>query len=134
MPETTTTWMPRSGFEQVGGFVWLPRLLDKARRARTGDLGEYVSLNRGGMDGIWLRRLKVSPDSIRAWVAEGLDDGAIAERLGEACGMDRAAREQFSRRFVGMLGAVFAMIDAEEGRRPFTFGLRLVRAILNLLP
>jgi len=31
------SWIPRSGLDEIEGVVWLPRLIDKARRAAAAD-------------------------------------------------------------------------------------------------
>lgn len=109
-------WAPRSGYEQVGGYVWLPRLLDKVRQVVSGAPGEYYALETSPIDQAALGMWHVTGDQIRAWVIEGLSDEAIADRIASATGADEAGRRAFTRNFLLMWGPALLVFDADEGR------------------
>lgn len=109
-------WAPRSGYDQVGGYVWLPRLLDKVRRVHSGAPGEYFALETSPIDQSALGMWRVTGDQIREWVNEGLSDEAIADRLAEATGTDEAGRRAFTRNFLLLWGPALLVFDADEGR------------------
>lgn len=66
---------PRSPRERLGPFVWLPRLIDKARAALAGTLGEY-SYNCP-VDQKLLAFLGITADAFKAAVEASGDDAAI---------------------------------------------------------
>jgi hypothetical protein len=104
---------PRSGFEKVGGYVWLPRMLDKVRQVLAGSAGEYYALESSPIDQTALRGLRVTGDQVRGWVGEGLSDEAIAQRIREAGGV---APEAFNRMFLLTWAAPMMVFEADEGR------------------
>ena len=63
---------PRSPYERLGGYVHLPRLIDKARLHRKGLLNGY-NYKTVGFDKHLLAFLKLSPDAFEE-VANDLDD------------------------------------------------------------
>lgn len=107
----TAEWVPRSGFDRVGGYVWLPRLLDKVRRAREHPEGDYFALEQSPLDQAALSLWRVSGDRMRAWVDEGLSDEAIAGRLAE-----RVNPAACSRTFLLMWAPAMVVLDADDGR------------------
>lgn len=111
-----TPWSPRSGLETAGGYVWLPRLLDKARRENAQALGDYKSFEKSPIDLAALKAWKVSPSQFRAWVAEGLDEGAIADRLAAHLGHDEGGRKRWSDGFKLQWYPVIMILEADEGR------------------
>src|SRR5687768_7179395 len=120
-------WNPRSPHESVAGYVWLPRLLDKARRALVDPLTGHVSLDDSFMDTRFLKAHGLKSGQIVAWLREGLADAAIADRIAEHSGRGDADRETWSRRFTWFYKIGFVAIDADEGRRrpgPMTSVLR----------
>lgn len=120
-----------SPFTTADGLVWLPRLLEKARRARSGTLGEYLVFEDSPLDGMVLKEWRVGGPAIAAWLEEGLDDTAIAARVGAAMGAhDFAAREAWSLSFLQRWGWFFRAIDADEGRLPPGFERAALRAVL----
>jgi len=110
--------VPRSPTTAADGLLWLPRLLDKARQQRASGLGDYLLFEDSPLDARFMRAWQVSGDELRAWLDEGLDDGAIARRIGDRRGWDLAGREAWSRRAMGAWGTFFAALDADEGRLP----------------
>jgi len=67
---------PRSCHARLGGYVILPRLLDKSRAALAGKLGEY-SDGSTGMNGRFLQFVGLELDELRAQVASGAGDWEI---------------------------------------------------------
>jgi Domain of unknown function (DUF5069) len=63
---------PRSPYQQLGGYVHLPRLIDKARLHRKGLLNGY-NYKTVGFDKHLLAFLKLDPDAFEE-VANGHDD------------------------------------------------------------
>ena len=66
---------PRSQRVRLGGYVLLPRMLDKCRAALAGKNGEY-SYNCP-LDQYFLKFAGVDPEALQKQVAAGLGDGAI---------------------------------------------------------
>ncbi len=67
---------PRSPYERLGGYVHLPRLIDKARLHRQGLLNGY-NYKTVGFDKHLLAFLKVDPDAFEKAANELDDDGAV---------------------------------------------------------
>ena len=58
-PFDLTKQAPRSCYVRLGGYVILPRLIDKARAASAGKLGEYYDGPRG-MNGRFLQFVEIA--------------------------------------------------------------------------
>lgn len=67
---------PRSPYERLGGYVHLPRLIDKARLHRQGLLNGY-NYKTVGFDKHLLAFLKIDPDAFEKAAAELPDDAAL---------------------------------------------------------
>lgn len=114
-------WVPRSGSDEFDGCIWLPRLIDKARRvAATGGGylldGDYMFGERDYADGRLLGFLGVSSEQVLEVVRGEPDDAAAAARILTMSGKTRPECEAFSRRFHLLMGPFLPMIDADEGR------------------
>lgn len=68
--------LPRSPYERLGGYVHLPRLIDKARLHRRGLLEGY-NYKTVGFDKHLLAFLKLDPDTFEKVANEYEDDVAI---------------------------------------------------------
>jgi hypothetical protein len=66
---------PRSPRVRLGGYVILPRILDKGRATLAGTAGEYIY--HGPMDRHWFRFTGIEPDALKAQLAAGKGDGEI---------------------------------------------------------
>jgi hypothetical protein len=66
---------PRSPRSRLGGFVILPRILDKARAKAAGKNGEYNY--PGPLDKRFFEFVKIDPDALYAEVQTGKGDGEI---------------------------------------------------------
>jgi len=74
-PYDLTQHAPRSPRVRLGGFVILPRMLDKCRASLKGKGGDYefgCSLDRYFMDFVG-----ISPEELKAEVAKGKGDGEL---------------------------------------------------------
>lgn len=133
-------WAPRSAYESVGGYVWLPRLLDKVRQMLADTSGEYFALEASPLDQAALRLWRVKGRQIREWVGEGLSDEAIAQRIAETGG---ANPKLVSQAFLLMWAPFLLVLEADEGRLtgpagalkggvPLLLGLRKMMVALGL--
>lgn len=106
-------WTPVSGFNKAGGYMWLPRLLDKVRHVIAGDAGEYYALEASPIDQAALRGWRVSAEQVRGWVQGGLPDEAIGQQIRQIGGVDP---EVFNRLWVLAWGVPMLTFEADEGR------------------
>lgn len=67
---------PRSPRVQLGGYVLLPRILDKGRAAMAGKLGEYRFSGKG-MDRHFFDFVGLSHEALQAELVKGLGDWEI---------------------------------------------------------
>lgn len=73
----STGQVPLSPRETVGGFCYLPRMLDKIRRHARGELRADFHANLGlGMDGRLCRFLHVDYEKLKTFVLTGASDEA----------------------------------------------------------
>jgi hypothetical protein len=75
---------PRSPYEKLGGYVHLPRLIDKARLHRRGLLDGY-NYKTVGFDKHLLEFLKLDGDALEEIANQLHDDAAILEWVLENC-------------------------------------------------
>jgi len=109
---------PRSGRAARDGFLWLARVVDKARAAAAGTLGDYVypcPIDRG-----MLARWGRSAAELDAAIARLVDDAAVAHWLTAACGA--AERDAANAWLLAEWAKNLDRQDAEE--RPAEFALR----------
>lgn len=117
-----TTWIPRSGRDEIGGCIWLPRMVQKARRIIDSDtkgkrLGEYIFGKHDPADVQVLRFLGISDEEVLDVVRAIPDDDAAAMQLISMSGKTGEQCASFSRRYRSMMRPFLAMMDADEGRR-----------------
>ena len=72
---------PRSPRVRLGGYVLLPRMLDKCRAEIAGTRGEYHY--NCPLDQRFFGFTGIDPDSLKAEVAKGLGDGAVLKWVDE---------------------------------------------------
>lgn len=77
-----TKLLPRSPYDRLGGYVHLPRLIDKAKLHRQGLLNGY-NYKTVGFDKHLLAFLKLNPDAFEEAANHLEDDGAIMEWIGQ---------------------------------------------------
>ncbi len=75
-PPDLTQRPPRSPRVRLGGYVILPRMLDKGRAALAGKLGEYHFAGKG-MDRHFLNFTGIAFEDLKAQIAKGGGDGEI---------------------------------------------------------
>ena len=68
---------PRSPRVRLGGYVLLPRILDKGRAEIAGTAGEYRYNNP--IDRHWFRYTGITPGDLKAELEKGKGDGEILE-------------------------------------------------------
>lgn len=69
---------PRSPYVRLGGFVILPRLIDKARAALGGKLGEYHE-GATGLNAHFLRFVGLDYEALKHYIATGAGDWDILQ-------------------------------------------------------
>lgn len=105
---------PRSPFDELEGFPWLPRLLDKARATVAGTLGDYYAFPTPG-DRRFLWYFGIRAQEIERMVRQGAEDAAIAAYVKRTTRRSPAALEAFRRDMYRptrhpILGLLFAML------------------------
>ncbi len=74
-----TVRAPRSPRVRLGGFVHLPRLIDKARAAITDTLGVYIYGEESLLDQEFFKLTGITPEALLRQVSSGAGDWAILE-------------------------------------------------------
>jgi len=82
---------PRSPRARLGGYVILPRILDKARAKAAGKNGEYDY--PGHLDQRFFEFVKIDPEALLAEVKTGTGDGEILEWIQRNAGRQPAPWE-----------------------------------------
>lgn len=82
---------PRSPRVRLGGYVILPRMLDKGRAALVGKNGEYHY--NCPLDQHFLKFAGIDPDALKAELATGKGDGEILEWVQASSKTQRSAWE-----------------------------------------
>jgi hypothetical protein len=88
-PDLTLT-VPRSPFDELAGYAWLPRLIDKARAHYAGTRGEYSAYPCPGDRG-FLGFFKLDANALGEKIKSGADDAAIARYVHSIAQGDQAA-------------------------------------------
>lgn len=78
---------PRSPHVRLGGYVILPRLLDKGRAHLAGKVGAYIF--NSGLDKRFLGFVKLDADALLKPLAAGLGDTAVLAWIQENAGAKR---------------------------------------------
>src|ERR1700743_2666157 len=89
-PPDLTATVPRSPFDELAGYSWLPRLIDKARAQCAGTRGEYSAYPCPGDRG-FLGFFKLDAKALGQQIESGADDGAIASYVCANAKGDQAA-------------------------------------------
>jgi len=85
LPVTDLTQRPpRSPHVRLGGFVILPRLLDKGRAQLAGKNGEYIF--NSGLDKRFFAFVRIDAEALLAQLAAGKGDGEILAWINETAG------------------------------------------------
>ena len=113
------SWTPCSGLESAAGVVWLPRMLQKARRALSSPDGRvvdgYLYGDNDFIDKEVIAFLRTDDEAITALVRENPSDADVAriivERSGRSSSECAAYSGSLKRKFFN-----FIMLEADEGR------------------
>ncbi|HKU69093.1 MAG TPA: AI-2E family transporter [Candidatus Baltobacteraceae bacterium] len=121
---------PRRWSDELGGIRWLPRIVDKARAAVKGTLGDYL-YGQSPMDRSFLRALGLSYKDFTRVVREAGDDdervlALLQERAPE--GIERA--REWSRRLPRRNAFLF-LLDLDDGY--YGGPLASVRSLIRML-
>ena len=112
-------WIPCSGLKSVAGLVWLPRLLEKARRCQTSPNGRLVDGYCYGdndfIDKQLIAFLRTDDATISTLVREHPADTDVAKILLERSGRRPADCEGFNETF-RRRNFNFVLLEADEGR------------------
>jgi hypothetical protein len=90
---------PRSPFESLAGFPWLPRLIDKVRAMAAGTLGEYVPFPCPA-DQRFMTAVGVTADDLQGRIDSGLDDAAVGDWIAGSLTPGSEARFAEFRRYL----------------------------------
>lgn len=121
---------PRRWSEELGGIRWLPRLIDKARAALAGSLGDYL-YGQSPIDRGLLHALGLKYRDFTAIVrAAGDDDNAVLATLQKRMpeGVERA--REWSQRLPSRHRSVLFLIDLDDGHNA---ALQPVRGFVRML-
>lgn len=107
---------PRRWNERLDGICWLPRMIDKARAAMAGTLGDYL-YGQSPMDHALLKELRLSHREFAAIVRDAPDDAAVVGAIAahDPVSLDRA--RAWSGRMARKLGWFLWCLDADDGYR-----------------
>ena len=99
-----STWIPRSGREEIGGCIWLPRMISKARRIIDSEAtgkraGEYMYGKHDAADAQVLKFLGISDEEVLDIVRAIPDDEAAAMHVLTTSSKTPADCAAFTRRF-----------------------------------
>ena len=127
-------WMPCSGLESEAGMVWLPRMLQKARRCLISPDGRlvdgYLYGDNDFIDKQVIAFLRTDDETITALVRENPSDADVArilvERSGRSAGECAAYTASLKRKFVN-----FFFLEADEGRLWPGFRASVIRFLYN---
>lgn len=124
---------PRRWSDELGGIRWLPRMIDKARAAIAGSLGDYL-YGQSPMDRGLLRALGLSYREFTSIVrAAGNDDRAVLRALQKSVpdGLERAL--EWSRRLPERHRLFLFLIDVDDGYAAMGQSLRgIVRFFMGV--
>jgi len=120
---------PRRWNERLGGIPWLPRLIDKARAARSGTLGAYL-FGQSPMDRSCLRALGLRHRDVATIVASAKNDdevlAAIVAHNPNAVERGCAWGDRIVRRYPWF----FFVLDVDDG---YSRALRPVKPPMNVV-
>lgn len=124
------TTPPRRWSDELGGIRWLPRMIDKARAAMKGTLGDYL-YGQSPMDRSLLRALGLTYQDFTRVVREAGDDDArvlqiLEERSPDGLQLARRWSEQLPRR-----RAFLFIIDLDDGY--YGGPLQAIRGLIRIL-
>ena len=88
---------PRSGHEMMGGWVYLPRFIDKIRLHLAGKLhADYQENFTKGFDGAWLKAAGVPAETFIQIVKNTITDGQVADWVAKNVKKTDAEKKAFN--------------------------------------
>ncbi len=133
-----STWMPRhSGRDEAAGLVWLPRMIEKARRRLEGEvtgqdlLWPYMFGVHDPADRQLLRFLGMKNEDVLEVLRHEPDDAAAAAEIVRRSGRTPAECAAWNAQYLRFNAPFLAMMDADEARRPAGVSTSLLRWIYN---
>lgn len=122
---------PRRWSEELGGIAWLPRMIDKARAAMSGTLGDYL-YGQSPFDQGLLRALGISYREFTTIVRRaGEDDGKVLALIQLNCGRQGVeAAQRWGRRLKSRNRVMLALIDSDDGHS--TGLLQTMRGVIRI--
>lgn len=125
---------PRRWSDELGGIRWLPRMIDKARAAMQGTLGDYL-YGECPMDRSLLRALGISYKDFTGIVrAAGDDDEKVLTALRERANPDLHFARKWSEHIAQSYRFFGFLLDVDDGYasalQPFRVAIRVVSAFL----
>lgn len=105
-----TKQAPRSPYERLGGVVWLPRIIDKARARLAGTLGDYNFAPPKRMDSYFLHKTGVDAEAFLEAVRQNPSDEGVVAWFEAHQKLTPEEKETFNRRF-----SAAALTDADAG-------------------
>ncbi len=130
------SWMPCSGRETFDELVWLPRMLQKARRREESRaagcdlMNGYMFGDNDFVDHRVLRFLRIDDMAFLKLVQEYPRDEDVARIVIERSERTAGECSSFSRRLCRML-ANFALLEADEGRTAPGLKRNIIRFFYN---
>ena len=113
------SWVPCSGLESAAGMVWLPRMLQKARRCLTSPDGRavdgYLYGDNDFIDKQVIAFLRTDDEAISALVRDNPSDADVARIIVERSGRTASECAAYSSSLKRKLFN-FIMLEADEGR------------------
>ena len=130
------SWMPCSGHESFNDLIWLPRMLQKARRyeescaAKRDLMNGYLFGDSDFIDHRVLRFLRTGDAAVRAAVRAHARDDDAARVILQHSGRTAEECRAFSRR-LRLVFAGFVLLEADEGRLPPGTVSNAIRFVYN---
>ncbi|HEY9900051.1 MAG TPA: DUF5069 domain-containing protein [Pantanalinema sp.] len=116
------TQVPRSPFETLEGYAWLPRLIDKARAFYAGTHGDYTPYPCPG-DRQFLSYFGLDAGSLGDLIKSGASDEAIADRVKRTAKRTAAETKAFGDAF---------LVPSPNPLLRFALGLFIKRSIARV--
>lgn len=116
-------WMPRPWKAELVGCIWLPRMLDKGRRAIEGEqqgrdlMNGYLFGNASPADRMLLRFLRTDAARVRALLNEFNDDNSVAEALLRESGRSPLDIRTWNMCFRTLNAPFILLLESDERQR-----------------
>jgi hypothetical protein len=125
------TGPPRRWNEQVGGVIWLPRLVDKARASDAGTLGPFL-YGQSPVDDSLLAAARIDYATLLEVVRSAPDDSGVLSEIERRSPGATARMRAWSAKPPASCRTIFAWNDVDEGytRGPLA---SVIRVVSNLI-